>query len=92
MLELQDAADDWASVNGQQNFQPRKLRITKENKNIYLTVVWILCIIVFISMIGIICFSFLKLNVPDAFIALNLVAVDALGNLFNIRNRNNFFN
>lgn len=73
---------EWGSANTRQNFQPRTLHITKENKSIYLTVVWMLGITVFISMTGIIGLSVLKLDVPQALIALGSVAIGALGSLF----------
>lgn len=82
MSEMNNSPDDWGSANVRQNFQPRTLHITKENKSIYLTVVWMLGITVFLSMAGIIGLSFLKLDVPQALIALGSVAVGALGSLF----------
>jgi hypothetical protein len=82
MSEINNAPDDWGSANNRQSFQPKTLHITKENKSIYLTVVWMLGLTIFISMAGIIGLSFLKLDVPQALIALGSVAVGALGSLF----------
>jgi hypothetical protein len=82
MSEININPDDWGSANARQNFPTRTLHITKENKSIYLTVVWMLGITVFTSMAGIIGLSFLKIDVPQALIALGSVAVGALGSLF----------
>lgn len=82
MSEINNTPDDWGSANNRQNFQPKTLHITKENKSIYLTVVWMLGITVLTSMAGIIGLSFLKIDVPQALIALGSVAVGALGSLF----------
>ena len=82
MSETYNAPDDWGSASAHQKFQSRTLHITKENKSIYLTVVWMLGITVFLSMVGIIGLSFLERDVPQALIALGSVAVGALGSLF----------
>lgn len=82
MIDNHNQPDDWGSAQVGQQFQPRALHITKENKIIYLTVVWMLGITVFVSMIGIIGLSFLTREVPQALIALGSVAVGALGSLF----------
>ena len=47
MSEINNASDDWGSANNRQNFQRRILCITKENKSIYRTAVWILGLTVF---------------------------------------------
>ena len=82
MSEINNMPDDWGSANAGQNFQARTLHITKENKSIYLTVVWMLGLTIFFSMAGIIGLSFLSKEVPQALIALGSVAVGALGSLF----------
>lgn len=82
MSDTNHTSDNWGSANARENFQPRTLHITKENKSVYLTVVWMLGITVFISMVGIIGLSFLSHEVPQALIALGSVAVGALGSLF----------
>lgn len=82
MSEIQLTPDDWGSANNRQSFQPKTLHITKENKSIYLTVVWMLGLTVFFSMGGIVGLSFLSKDVPQALIALGSVAVGALGSLF----------
>lgn len=82
MTDNHNQPDDWGSAQVGQHFQPRALHITKENKIIYLTVVWMLGITVLFSMAGIIGLSFLAREVPQALIALGSVAVGALGSLF----------
>lgn len=82
MTDNHNQADDWGSAQVGQHFQPRALHITKENKIIYLTVVWMLGVTVLFSMAGIIWLSFLAREVPQALIALGSVAVGALGSLF----------
>ncbi len=82
MSASHNTPDDWGSANERQNFQPRTLHITKENKSVYLTVVWMLGSTVLISLLGIIGLSFLGHDVPQALIALGSVAVGALGSLF----------
>ncbi|GEM_PF-6123794 len=56
--------------------------ITHENKSVYLTVVWMLGIIVLVSLGGLIWLSYLDKQIPQALIALGSVAVGALGSLF----------
>lgn len=58
------------------------LHITKENKIIYLAVVWFLGTIVLMSIAGIITLTFFVREVPQALIALGSVAVGVLGSLF----------
>lgn len=82
MTDNHTQPDDWGSAQGGQNFQPRTLHITKENKIIYLTVVWMLGITLLLSVIGIIGLSLISKEVPQALIALGSVAVGALGSLF----------
>lgn len=82
MSNTNHSSDNWGSADARENFQPRTLHITKENKSIYLTVVWMLGITEFTSMAGIIGLSFLSIDVPQALIALGSVAVGALGSLF----------
>lgn len=82
MTDNPNQPDDWGNAQVEQHFQPRALHITKENKIIYLSVVWILGITVLFSMVGIIGLSFLAREVPQALIALGSVAVGALGSLF----------
>ena len=60
MSEIQLTPDDWGSANNRQSFQRKTLHITKENKSIYLTVVWMLGLTVFFSMGGIVGLSFLS--------------------------------
>lgn len=74
--------NDWGVAQSSSNFQPRVLYITKENKIIYLTVIWMLGATILLSLVGIICLSFLAKDVPQALIALGSVAVGALGSLF----------
>lgn len=82
MNENHIPADNWGSAQVSQHFQPRALHITKENKSVYLTVVWMLGATLLLSMIGIITLSLLAKEVPQALIALGSVAVGALGSLF----------
>lgn len=82
MSESHHAPDDWGSANERQNFQPRTLHITKENKSVYLTVIWMLGSTALLSLLGIIALSVLSKDVPQALIALGSVAVGALGSLF----------
>ena len=82
MLDSNHSSDNWGSANSRENFQPRTLHITKENKSVYLTVIWMLGITVFTSMIGMSGLSFLLHDIPQALIALGSVAVGALGSLF----------
>ena len=82
MTDTHNSPDDWGSANSGHHFQPKTLHITKENKSVYLTVVWMLGLTVFFSMGGIIGLSFLAKEVPQALIALGSVAVGALGSLF----------
>jgi len=80
MSELPHVPNYWGIA--QQSFHPTTFHITKENKSIYLTVVWMLGMTVFISLIGMIALSFTGRNIPQALIALSSVAVGALGSLF----------
>lgn len=82
MTDNHNQPEDWGNAQAGQHFQPMALHITKENKIIYLTVVWMLGITVLFSMTGIIGLSFLAKEVPQALIALGSVAVGALGSLF----------
>jgi hypothetical protein len=82
MSEINNARDDWRNANARQNFEPRTLCITNENKSISLAIVWVLGITVFISMAGIIGFSLLEHDVPQALIVFGSVAMGGLGSLF----------
>jgi len=82
MTDNHNQSDDWGSAQAGQHFQPRTLHITKENKIIYRTVVWMLGATVLLSMVGIIGLSLFAREVPQALIALGSVAVGALGSLF----------
>jgi len=77
---IDNSSGCWGGTNSQ--FHPKPLHITKENKLVYLTVIWWLGITIFISITGIIGLSYLSLEVPQALIALGSVAVGALGSLF----------
>lgn len=82
MIDHNFNTDDWGRTQVGQHFQPHALHITKENKIIYLTVVWMLGLIVLASMAGIIVLSYVEKEIPQALIALGSVAVGALGSLF----------
>jgi len=80
-MDNQHQPDEWGSAQDGQRYQPRTLHITKENKIIYLTVVWMLGITILLSTCGIISLSFFSKEIPQALIALGSVAVGALGGL-----------
>lgn len=73
---------DWSSASPSHWSVKAGPIINRENKSVYLTVVWMLAIIVLVSLGGIIWLSFLDKQVPQALIALGSVAVGALGSLF----------
>lgn len=82
MIDNHKQPDEWGSTQNGQPFQAKTLHITKDNKSVYLTVVWMLGITLLLSMSGIIALAFLSKEVPQALIALGSVAVGALGSLF----------
>lgn len=75
-------ANNWGGIHAKQNYQPSALHITKENKSVYLTVVWMLGLTVLFSLGGITGLAYLSKEAPQALIALGSVAVGALGSLF----------
>lgn len=82
MNDNHNTPDDWGSANVAQNFQPRTLHITKENKSIYLTVTWMLGLAVLLSMGSIVFLAYLSKDIPQALVALGSVAVGGLASLF----------
>jgi hypothetical protein len=83
MLEIHNnAPDDWGSAHIERNYQPKTLYVTKENKSIYLTAVWIRGLTILFSMTGIIGIAYLSKDIPQALITLGSIAVGALGSLF----------
>jgi hypothetical protein len=82
-MKMTTEQQDWSPVPSPTHWSLKTGPIINEqNRIVYLTVVWMLGLVVLVSLSGLIWLSYLDKQIPQALIALGSVAVGALGSLF----------